>query len=267
MPMSFFHSRSLQLPSNWAGPNCQLSYSSCSVWRVSPAVHTVQRCSQFVFRAHCFISSFWATLFEKIQNFSTPQHLIPFPHGVFSDTACAASNSSASVIKGSSFLQWVDLQCPQAPWMLPAGWSHYEPSRSIPGSTEPGGAKIWDVLPGRRTKLLLWRLGFVQENEGISAQRRLTPWTRKSIPLMLEATGSAAGMRAGLSEEDCNLSACNNQCITTFLRNIRYVSVSTGPSALPSASPSRRTCSVGKQKSNLNHQLHWATENKRQALS
>lgn len=81
---------------------------------------------------------------------------------VFFDTACAALNSSASVIKGRNFQ--VHLQCPQAPWMLPVGWSHYEPSRSITGSTGTGGAKISDVPPSRRIKLQLWRLGFVQEN-------------------------------------------------------------------------------------------------------
>lgn len=97
---------------------------------------------------------------RKYRIFQLPS--VPFPFLiVFSNTDCAALNSRASVIKSRSFQ--VNPQCPQAPWMLPAGWSHYESSRSITGTTEPGGAKISDVPPGRRIKLLLWRLGFVQE--------------------------------------------------------------------------------------------------------
>lgn len=130
---------------------------------------------------------------RKYKIFQLPS--IPFPFLiVFSDTACAALNSRASVIKGRS-LQ-VDLQCPpEVPWMLPAGWSHYESSRSTTGSREPGTAKKADKPPGRRIKVLLWRLGFVKEKqEGISAQRELTPLRGKGIPLILESTGLAAGM-------------------------------------------------------------------------
>lgn len=148
---------------------------------------------------------------------------IPFPFLiVFSNTDYAALNSSPAVIKSRSFQ--VNPQCPQTPWMLPAGWSHYESSRSITVSTEPGGAKISDVLPGRRIKLLLWRLGFVQEKRRISAQRELPPRRGKGIPLVLGSTGLTAGMQAGLPEEVCNLSACNNQCITAFLREKKVCS-------------------------------------------
>lgn len=45
----------------------------------------------------------------------------------------------------------------------------------------------------------------------------------KALQTVLKATGSAAEP-AGRAEEACNLSACNNQRITPFLRNTRYVS-------------------------------------------
>lgn len=103
---------------------------------------------------------------------------IPFPFLiVFSNTDYAALNSSPAVIKSRSFQ--VNPQCPQTPWMLPAGWSHYESSRSITVSTEPGGAKISDVLPGRRIKLLLWRLGFVLEKRRDLCSKRAASTERE----------------------------------------------------------------------------------------
>lgn len=112
-----------------------------------------------VFRSHRFINSSSTTLFETTRNFAAPQHFIPFCHCVFSDMACTPLNTSASVIKGSSYQ--VDLQSPQAPWMLLAGWSCHEPLRSITGSPEPGGAKMhWKPPRTQKDENPAFKVGF-----------------------------------------------------------------------------------------------------------
>lgn len=145
------------------------------------------------YRSHGFINSLSNTLFETTRNFATPQHCIPFPHCVCSDVACAPINAITSVIKGRSCQ--VDLQHPQAPWMLPAGWSCHELPGSITGSPEPGGTKMHQK-PLRRQKdeHPALKVGFCSGRLEESLLRAGWPHGEGKMPqTVLKAIGSAAG--------------------------------------------------------------------------